>query len=261
MSTKATNDAAKAFKALHVPGTPLLLANVHDATSARIVAALPGCKALATASFAIALANGTSDPSLDLDTHLAALAPIAAAAGKKPLTVDLQDGYGPRLGEAVRAVVGLGAVGANIEDSDRASGAMMGDDEAVARVRAALAAAAAEGVPDFVVNARADSCLKGGTLEESIRRGRLYLEAGATTVYILGGGPGGFTREEVARMVEGLDGRVNVGLRLPGGSSAVKLLTSSELGELGVARVSVGPQLYLAVVEALTQAAGAVFGS
>src|ERR1700712_1066977 len=104
MAVPATNAEAQSFKALHVPGQPLLLANVHDAASARVVAALPGCKALATASYSVALANGTNDADLDLDTYLGVVRDIAAVARStgKPLTVDLQDGYGDRLEEAVR---------------------------------------------------------------------------------------------------------------------------------------------------------------
>ena len=40
---KALATQATAFRALHVPGAPLLLANVYDATSARIVGSLRGC--------------------------------------------------------------------------------------------------------------------------------------------------------------------------------------------------------------------------
>jgi 2-methylisocitrate lyase-like PEP mutase family enzyme len=261
MSTKATNDAAKAFKALHIPGKPLLLANVYDTTSARVIASLPDCKALATASYAVATTNGFQDSDLPLETNLAvvrAIAPIARAAGK-PLTVDLQDGYGDRLEEAVRAIIDVGVVGINLEDSDQASAAMMEDDVAVSRVRRALAAAAAAGVPDFVVNARADSHLRGAPLEESIRRGKLYLEAGATTVFIFTTGT--FTPENISLMAKELGGRVNIGARLPSPGSAVKPLSTRQLGELGIARVSVGPQIYLKVAEVIKQAAEGIYGS
>jgi len=104
---KATNAEAQSFKTLHVPGNPVLLANVYDVTSARIVAALPACKALATASYAVALANGTEDAKLTLETQLATVEAIAAIAREhnKPLTVDLQDAYGDRLEEAVTKIV------------------------------------------------------------------------------------------------------------------------------------------------------------
>jgi 2-methylisocitrate lyase-like PEP mutase family enzyme len=253
---------AKHFKSLHVPGQPLLLANVHDVASARAVAALPGCKALATASYSVALANDTDDAHLDLDTYLGVVRDIAAVARSagKPLTVDLQDGYGDRLEEAVKGIIALGVVGINLEDSDQKTSAMMDEAQAVQRIKLALAAAAEVGVPDFVVNARSDTFLRNGTLDESIRRGNLYLEAGATVVYIIGGGPGGLTRQDVEKMVTGLQGRVNVGVRLFKPPGAVTVLNSKDVAELGVARVSVGPQLYVAAMEAIKKAATAVFG-
>jgi len=253
----ATAAAAKSFKALHVPGKPLLLANVYDATSARIVASLPQCVALATASFALAKVRGTEDAALTLEEQLPVLAEIArvAAQAGKPLTVDLQDGYGDGLEAAVEAMVGLGVVGINLEDSDRRDGTVMEEGVAVERVRRAVGAAAKAGVPEFVVNARSDTYLKGGTLDEAIRRGRLYLDAGATSIYILGGGP---KRDDVKKMVDALGGMVNLGLRLP--KPGVESLTTADLTELGVARVSVGPQLYFAAVEALKSAAATVFG-
>lgn len=261
MSMNETNVQAQSFKSLHIPGKPLFLANIHDPTTARIVASLPACRALATASFSIALANGTSDENLDLDTYLAAVRDIAAVAHDtgKPLTVDLQDGYGERLEEAVRKMIALGVVGINLEDSDQKTHGVMDEAVAVQRIRRAVTAAAEVGVPDFVVNARSDSFVRGGTLDESIRRGKLYIDAGATTVFILTGAPQGLSREDVKKMVDGLEGRVNVGLRLPKAGAATQPLSAKDLADLGVARVSVGPQLYFAAMEAIKKAAAMVF--
>ncbi|KAE9371042.1 hypothetical protein N431DRAFT_18815 [Stipitochalara longipes BDJ] len=87
---------ARTLKALHQPGNSLILANVYDILSARAVASLPSSKALATASYAVAAALGITDEDLDLDANLAAIPDIAAVATQfnKPLTVDIQDGYG-----------------------------------------------------------------------------------------------------------------------------------------------------------------------
>ncbi|TPX12407.1 uncharacterized protein E0L32_006819 [Thyridium curvatum] len=264
---KASNAQAQSFKALHVPGRPLLLANIHDATSARVVGALPRCAALATASYSVALAAGATDDELDLPTQLAAVravAPVAAALGK-PLTVDLQDGYGAQLASAVRAVIDLGAVGINLEDTLREPGgdsaAVADEATAVDRIRTAARAAREAGLPDFVINARSDTFMEGGTLEEAIRRGRAYLEAGATTVFIFGPQARPCTREEVEAMVRGLEGRVNVSLALPGPGKPAPELSAKDLAEIGIARVSVGPQLYFAAAEALKAAAGHLFES
>ena len=59
---KMTDQTRKAehFRALHIPGTPLLLFNIWDAGSAKAVAAA-GAKAIATSSWSVANANGFSD--------------------------------------------------------------------------------------------------------------------------------------------------------------------------------------------------------
>lgn len=263
-SIQAVAAAAKSFRALHVPGKPLLLANVYDTTSARIISSLPGCKALATASYAVALANGVKDEELSLDTQLAAVRDIAAVAHQtgKFLTVDYQDGYGDRLEEGITKLIELGVVGINLEDSYQQTGAMMEEAAAVDRVRRAAAAATTAGVQDFVINARSDTYLRGGTLDEAIRRGKLYLEAGATTIYIIGGGgPSGKVSEDVKKMAAGLDGMVNIGMRIPKAGAEAEALTSEQLAELGISRISVGPQIYQAMAEATKAAAQKVFGT
>jgi len=252
---------AKSFRALHVPGKPLLLANVYDATSARIVGSLPGCRALASASYALAKTIGTEDAQLTLEQNFTLLAPIAAVAHELnlPFTVDIQDGYGDRLEEVIRRVVTeLGAVGVNLEDSHHETNKMMGEAEAVERVRRAVEVAAKLGVPDFVVNARSDTFLMGGELDESIRRGKKLLEAGATTVYVFWHPTKEMVEADVKKVVDAFDGRANIQLRKASAVQA-KPLTSADIAKLGAARVSVGPQLYLAAAAVLTAAANEVF--
>ena len=254
------NASALAFKSLHTPGTPLLLANIYDTTSALTLASHPKCPALATASFALAAANNLRDQDLTLPVHLSLLAPIAAIARQagKPLTIDLQDGYGEQLEEAVRAAIGFGAVGINLEDSDHTTEEMMDVEVAVARVKRALAVAKGEGVPDFVVNARSDAFIRGGTLDEAIERGKRYLAVGATTAYIFWPRGKVMDEEGVARAVKELGGMLNLAPRVVGAGKGE--LTSRDLARLGVARVSVGPQMYLVVTQVLRKAAEAIFG-
>ncbi|KAK4199189.1 phosphoenolpyruvate phosphomutase-domain-containing protein [Triangularia verruculosa] len=261
-----TASKATLFKSLHHnPNQPLLLANAYDAISARIIASLPGCKALATASYALALSIGKTDETLTLDDNLLLCRPIAAVAHEfnVPLTVDIQDGYaGPgdlaKLRSVIQKVIlELGAVGVNLEDSWHGSttGEMVNEDEAIERIKAVMQTAKDLGVDDFVVNARSDTFFMGGTLEESIRRGKRYLEeGGAETVFIFWPRSKEMQKQDVQKVIDELGGRVNVGCRLGGN------LTSRELGSMGAARVSVGPQVFLAAAEAIKKSAGAVFG-
>ena len=158
----SANSIAQALRALHRPGAPLVLANVYDAITAKAVVGLPACHALATASFSIAAAAGLKDEELDLETNMRAAVAIAtvARAHAKPLTVDLQDGYGDQLDDALQGVIDLGAVGVNLEDAT--NDGMYKAEEAASRIRQVLEVAKRNDIPDFVVNARSDTLLHGG---------------------------------------------------------------------------------------------------
>jgi 2-methylisocitrate lyase-like PEP mutase family enzyme len=254
------NDLAKTLKALHKPGSPLVLANIWDAITAQAVASLPQTKALATASYAIALAAGVEDPKLTLDVNLHAIEGIARIAEQhnKPLTADFQDGYGDALEEGVKSLAKLGVVGCNLEDFDRERDGLYTVDEAVSRIKLVLQTAASLGVPDFVVNARTDALVTGLSIDEAIARGKAYLDAGATSAFIWGGrerATPGMRTEEVVQAAKELGWRLNVSLvRIrPGG------LSVRELGEIGVCRISVGPQLMMRTVGAVGEEAERVY--
>src|SRR5262245_63543099 len=109
-------DAAK-LRSLHVPGDPLILANVWDPTSALVVESA-GMRAIATASNALAPVNGYEDHShLPADVAFGALGRISKAV-TLPVTADLEDGYGLTPEEFVDRLVKAGACGANLEDTD-----------------------------------------------------------------------------------------------------------------------------------------------
>ncbi|KAH8159215.1 hypothetical protein CIB48_g9032 [Xylaria polymorpha] len=249
----ATTSAAH-FAALHVPGNPLVLPNIWDLASLNSVLSLnpPSSsphtvKAIATASYAIAESLGIPDASLSRGANLiriAQLAPRVRAAGL-PLTVDIQDGYGPRLEDVVAAIVKAGAVGANVEDT-REDGTMWGCEEQVLRIQRVIQVAAENGCEGFVVNARCDllcaQSKRDGShgeearlLEETVRRGK--------------------RDAEVRTLVRGLEGRLAVKLA-PGADT----LSVEELADMGVARISVGPSLYLAANKTVRDAAERIVG-
>ncbi|PZS25203.1 MAG: isocitrate lyase/phosphoenolpyruvate mutase family protein [Pseudonocardiales bacterium] len=222
-------DRAAELRRLHDAPEPLILVNVWDVASARVVAGLPGCTALATASHSIAAAYGYEDgEQIPLELMIDAIARIAGAV-ELPVSADLEAGYG-NVEATVRRAIGAGAVGGNIED------AMRPLEEAVAGVAAAVRAGEAEGVP-FVLNARTDVFFMPGDrdpdeiMAEAIRRGRAFLDAGATCVFV----PGRLDVETAGRLVEGIGVRKVSMIALPGGA------TPAEYGAVGVARVSFGP--------------------
>lgn len=255
------------LRALHQPGKPLILTNIYDLASLNAVLSLntdsaAPVKAIATASYAVAGQLGLADADLSLDQNLAVVATISARVREAglPLTVDLQDGYGDRIDEAVRRVVQLGAAGANIEDSipdagfgRGVAGSLYSVEQQAQRLRTAAEAARSAGSADFVINARTDVFRLDNPPEdvvaEAIKRGTAYLDAGATTVFVWGG-PRGVRTEEVKALVDALNGRVAVILRAGPGA-----LTTKELAEIGVARISVGPRLWLLAMEAIKEGA------
>ncbi|MEW2165561.1 isocitrate lyase/phosphoenolpyruvate mutase family protein [Streptomyces sp. NPDC007084] len=224
---------ALAFRALHVPGRPLVLPNAWDTVSARIVAEA-GAAAVATSSAGLAWALGAPDGDrLDRESALAAVARIAAAVDV-PASADIESGYAPDaagVGDTARAVLAAGAVGVNIEDAlyDGGSVPLRPAAEQAGRIAAVRAAADAVGVPLFV-NARVDTFLRGtGDVRETLERAAAFLAAGADGVFV----PGAADPATVRALVGGIEGPLNIMVG-PGAP------TVAELAALGVARISVG---------------------
>jgi len=234
-------DAVK-LRALHVPGDPLLLANIWDPATARVVESA-GMHAIATASAALAPVNGYEDHGrLPPDVAFGALRRIAAAV-TLPVTADLEDGYGLSAGEFVDRLMDAGACGANLEDTDHRTGSLVDPDTQAQRIAAIKAAARARGF-NPVINARVDVHLKKGTLEQGLARARKYFEAGADCVYPIILSDAASIREYVAL------GPTNILYRPD--STAL-----AELARLGVARISVGPSLFRLLLKRLENAVDA----
>jgi len=184
MSARA-NDA-KAFHALHAGPGLLVLANAWDAQSARIVQEAGGA-AVATSSAAVAWAHGYADGHfLPIEVLVRAVGEIARVVNI-PISVDMERGYADEpggVGENVRAIIGVGGIGMNMEDSTEGTALLCRKIEAVRK------AADAEGV-DFFVNARCDVYLRKiaegeAAQAESIARGNAYKNAGASGFFLPG---------------------------------------------------------------------------
>jgi 2-methylisocitrate lyase-like PEP mutase family enzyme len=242
MNAAALSAQADQLRGLHVPGSPLLLVNAWDPPSARRLAH-DGYPAIATTSAGVAEALGYEDGNVTPpDEMLAAVGRIATVVDV-PVTADLEAGYGLEPRELVDGLLRAGAVGLNFEDTDHEGGGMV-DPERHAERLAAIKRAGRDAGVDVVLNARVDVFLRGGELDEAVRRGRMYAEAGADCVYpILVRG-----QEAIRRLVREVEAPVNV-LVSPGG------LKLAELAELGVARVSFGEGLMRVAMEAAAEQA------
>jgi 2-methylisocitrate lyase-like PEP mutase family enzyme len=220
-------EKARQLRRLHHDPKVLVLVNVWDVASARTIAALPGCRAVATASWSIAASLGVPDHEWLTRDEMLAVAGRIAAAVDLPVTADLESGYGATaadVGETIARAIAAGIVGCNLEDRERPL------EEATARVEAARDRADAEGVA-FVLNARLDMPIATTEeIDEAVTRARAYLDAGADCIFPI-------TIRDVA-VLEEFVSRVAAPVNafgVPGGPSV------AELAALGVARVSFGP--------------------
>ena len=242
----STADKATRLQELHAAPELLLVVNVWDAITAKVVAETPGTQALATPSHGIAASRGYPDgEKIPRDEMIAEVALIVRTAGDLPVTADLEAGYGDPGGTVARAI-DVGTVGANLEDQ------MKPLADAVKAVEAAVAAAQKAGV-DFVLNARTDAFIKTATrktaLTEAITRGRAYLDAGASNFFV----PGKLDENRVSRLVEALGERkVNL-IGIPGS------IPLKRAQELGVSRVSYGPWSQNVALTALAKLAEDVY--
>jgi 2-methylisocitrate lyase-like PEP mutase family enzyme len=225
------------LRALHhgrAPGDPLILPGPWDAASARTFEAA-GSPALATPSAGIALSLGYEDGQVPPDEMFAAVARITRSVSV-PVSADIEDGYGLAPEELVERLLAAGAVGCNLEDS---RGDALKDPAEQADFLAAVRKAAGDRI---FVNARVDTFLRGVPEPgPAIERARLYVAAGADCVY-----PILAPTEAVPALRAGIEGPLNVVAR-PGSGP-----TPRELGELGATRITFGPGLLHATMDALT---------
>ncbi|NKQ23699.1 isocitrate lyase/PEP mutase family protein, partial [Streptomyces galbus] len=202
-------DRALAFRALHVPGRPLVLPTAWDPASARLVEDA-GAPAVATTSAGLAWALGAADGDrLGREDALRAVAGVVAAV-RVPVTADIESGDATDpagVADTVRAVLAAGAVGVNIEDALHEGDAPLRPvAEQAERIAAARAAADEEGVPLFV-NARIDTFLRGaGGVDLTLERAAAFVAAGADGVFV----PGAVDPETVKLLVEGVRAPLNI---------------------------------------------------
>ena len=236
------NEKAAGFRALH-EGDAFVIPNPWDAGSAKVMEAL-GFRALATTSAGFAFTLGRQDGGVTLD-DLAAHVGALARATDLPLSVDLENGFGPDPEDAATAIsraAEAGAVGGSIEDYDPKDG-IYAFDHAVERVAAAVEAARSLDLP-FTFTARAENHIRGNPdLDDTIARLQAYEKAGADVLYA----PGLGNADEIRAVCEATTRPVNV-LGLPH-------LSVSEIAAAGGRRISVGSLLTWVAVDAMADAA------
>jgi 2-methylisocitrate lyase-like PEP mutase family enzyme len=245
MTSSDQGTQAGRFRALHRPGTPLLMPNAWDVGSARLLESL-GFPALATTSSGFAATLGRLDGSVTRDEAIDHAATLVAATGV-PVSADLENGFADDpagVAETARRAVGAGLAGFSVEDWAPDAGAIYEREAAAQRVAAAVEVAHA-GPARLVVTARAENFIHDRPdLPDTIARLQAYQEAGADVLFA----PGLARAEDIRAVVAAVDRPVSVLV-------VANAPPVAELAELGVSRISVGGAFAFAALQALMDAA------
>ncbi len=172
-------------------GPDLIVApGAYDALSARLIAQANFPVVYMTGFGTAASVLGQPDVGLlTMSEMVSRAAALAEVVGDRPLIADADTGYGNpiNVGRTIREYERAGVAGLHIEDQvwPKKCGHMEGKqvipmEEMVQKVRAAVDA---RHDPDLVIIARTDANAVYG-LEDAIRRGRAYREAGADVIFI-----------------------------------------------------------------------------
>lgn len=203
-----------------------------------------GFKALATTSSGFAFTLGRADGGVSL-AELAAHVRTVSDSTALPVSVDLENGFGPEpeaVARAIETAAQAGAVGGSIEDWDPSEG-IYPLDQAVGRISAAVQAARSLDVP-FTLTARAENLIRGrDDLDDTITRLQAYERAGADVLFA----PGLRDADQVRIVCQAVGRPVNV--------LAHPRLTVRKLVDAGAQRISVGGSLTWTAVEAMAGAA------
>jgi 2-methylisocitrate lyase-like PEP mutase family enzyme len=244
--------AATKFRALH-ESECFVLPNPWDVGTAIYLEHL-GFNALATTSAGFAFSRGKRDGDVPRDEMLVHIREIVGATAL-PVNADFLNGFADKPEEVaanVKLCVDMGVAGLSIEDNSQDPAVPLYEKHlAVERIRAARSAidASETGV---VLTGRCEAWLvrDPNPLRTALERLAAYAEAGADCLYA----PGVSTPDEIAQIVKTVAPKpVNVLV-----SGFNHQLSVSQLGDLGVRRVSVGSGLALAAWGAFLRAAQAI---
>ena len=232
----------KKLLALYGKDTPLLLGNVWDAQSARIMEAA-GYEALGTSSAAIANTLGYEDGENMAFDELLFIVERIIKSVDIPVSVDIEGGYSRNVTEIIgniEKVHLLGAVGINLEDSivnDQREILPANDFTEVVR---AIKTSLQDKEIDIFLNIRTDTYLLGlpSPLEETIKRVRAYEDSGADGIFV----PCIVDRNDIRAVTRATKLPVNV-LCMP------NLPSFDVLKDEGVKRISIGSFLYNSITE------------
>lgn len=255
MVTETQKKKALTFLSLHTNGKLLILPNIWNPISARVLES-KGYPAAATASSSISASLGFEDGEKIKRSTLINILDRIAHAVDIPVTADIETGYASSLDEleeSIHQTIQAGIVGANIEDSLHGGATLRNIEDQCRRIEIVRKAANKEGL-HFVINARIDSFLSPSIsvreekTENALIRAKAYFDAGADCVYPIGPGD----EETVKILHDGIKGPINI-FATP---NAVPLVA---MQELGVNRVSFGSAVFRSCLKTLEDVSDELF--
>jgi 2-methylisocitrate lyase-like PEP mutase family enzyme len=248
MRTQA--ERARAFRTLHERPGIFVMPNPWDAGTAKLFASL-GFEALATTSFGLANALGRVDGTLAVSREeLIDNCREIAVATDLPVNADLENGYADEPGKAaqiIRMAAEAGVVGGSIEDATGRDDKPIYDFN-LAVERVAAAAEAAHSLPfPFTFTARAENFLHGRRdLDDTVKRLQAFAKAGADVLYA----PGLRDLATIRQVAAAVSKPINIVM-----SAADPDITTQQLADAGVKRISVGGSLSRLAFAAVRDAA------
>jgi 2-methylisocitrate lyase-like PEP mutase family enzyme len=241
-------EKAALFHQLHHSGELLILPNIWDPLGTLLLESLQ-YKAVATASASIAYCNGYYDGEKIPFADVLTICRKIVNSVSLPVTADIESGYADneeQLCENITKLLDTGIVGINIEDTDARTHTMNAIDVQCRKISLIRNQAEEKGIPLFI-NARTDVYIHAGlfttaeeTLQETIKRGRAYKEAGSDGFYPIVMSQ----RDDIEQVVHHVQLPVNI-ITIPG------IPDMKELQDMGVARLSLGPSFLKIALRAM----------
>ena len=230
-----TNEKSRKLRELVRAPEIVIMPGAYNVLSARLFEQM-GFKAIQGTSGGIAAALGYPDGEVMSRDVFIELSGNFAAAVSVPFNADAERGYGDEAAvrDTVRALVARGVAGMNLEDgAAKGRGGLVELSQQLRKIAAVMQTKRDLG-SEFFLNARVDAFHvitddPKQALDEAIRRGNAYAEAGGDCIFYLNL----HSSETIKRVAKEVGAPISIlaGLQSP----SVK-----ELQDLGVARVSYG---------------------
>ena len=243
---------ANDFLTFHQGPEILILPNAWDVVSAKIFE-IEGFKAIGTTSAGIAATLGYADgQNMSLLENLDVVQRIVNST-EVPISADIESAYATSIEGVVQcaeAVLNVGAVGLNLEDSSGDIKSPLFDQALQAEKITAMREMSVSMGKQLFINARTDVFLVGENttraLREAVERGNAYRAAGADCIFIPDVG------NLDAPVIEILAQEIDAPINIIAGDTTPPIAV---LQDMGVARVSVGPRPMRAVLSSLRKIA------